>query len=464
MRQIVAGVLWVSLGGCRYNASMTLNIFTRSFTQFTQHTAGLMVLLRWITILGMLGLLVMLEWVLHLHLSRYVVASGLLVCGIMALANAWASWRLWSQAATHQHATLAWLCFDIVTLTCILYLTGGSTNPFVSLYLLPIALAVIVLPARQAAMVTLLAASAYTALLFWHEPLHAMHTDFSLHVNGMWLNFLLSAAVLLTVVTLLVKRLQARDQQLANAREAALRDQQIVAIGTVAAGTAHELGTPLTTLGMLLNELPENDTTTLMHQQVQRCQEQLRQLLATQPDAVQAVSCSDYLQQLTEHWAVLHPLVQLQAQWPEYMQTVFIQPHLGLTQCIRSVLDNAAAASQAAEHDQVGVVVSCSDRQTTLPVSDTQTMLQIDVLDRGAGLPEDNRHSNPGGHGVGLQLAERVLADLGGQLEFRPATHSPWRTQVRISVPLAALVAGLAPELAPEPAPELTIGGSAVDG
>ena len=146
-----------------------------------------------------------------------------------------------------------------------IYFTGGYTNPFVSLYLLPISLAAASLPRAYAWSIGALCGVCYSLVWRWHVPLPPVNarfgSDFDLHVAGMWVNFLIAAALIVFFVGRMARLVRRRDQELAALREAALRDQQIVELGTLAAGTAHELNTPLSTLAILVEELNESATT-----------------------------------------------------------------------------------------------------------------------------------------------------------------------------------------------------------
>lgn len=411
-------------------------IFTTRFSS----VAGLLVGLRWLYVIGQCGLLALA--LLWLHLPLPVLAVGVCISVIVA-GNLIATWRLiqWSSAEeTSRYEIAAWLAFDLLMLTALLYWTGGSTNPFVSLYLLPVALAVIALPVRLAVLLAAFSALSYTLLLFWHVPVHAMHTNFNLHVNGMWVNFLLSALLLLLVVSTLVSRLRQRDAELAEAREQVIRDQQIVELGTVAAGTAHELGTPLTTLGLLLDDLPPNETTGLMAQQLEHCQQQLRQLLSTQATGMQPnepLCVSAYLHDVFESCAVTHPKIQLQTHIADELAEVSIQPLLKVTQTLRSLFDNAAEASLANEHDKV----FC---QAALQHAEGESQLVITIFDQGTGLAitrqgDEPHRQKPKGSGVGLLLAQNVLHSLQGGIEFSRAEADEWTTKVTLQLPLSAL-------------------------
>ncbi len=100
------------------------------------------------------------------------------------------------------------------------------------------------------------------------------------------------------------------DQLRAARREDSLRDQQLLAVATQAAGAAHELSTPLSTMSVLLSELRYahsdhidlQDDLTLLQEQVALCKGTLQQLVrAAEADRRQAIkeqSVVDWLQGL----------------------------------------------------------------------------------------------------------------------------------------------------------------------
>src|SRR5262249_9207442 len=144
----------------------------------------------------------------------------------------------------------------------VLYFVGGSTSPFVSLYLLPLTVAANLLTRRHTWALTLFTAVCYSMLLMWYVPFEAQerHSDeqshhFGFHVLGMWVIFIVSAGLVAHYVSSLAQSLRERDRQLARAREEVLRNERIVALGTLGAGAAHELGTPLATMSVLAEDM-----------------------------------------------------------------------------------------------------------------------------------------------------------------------------------------------------------------
>ena len=203
-------------------------------------------------------------------------------------------------------ATLAWLWFtrrpprstrvvslvlivDLLMIGAWLYLTGGYTNPLVSLLLLPIAVAIVLVPMGQSIAVTVAGVAVYTSLVIWHTPVTHEHHSANLaqlHLVGMWVTFATTAAILLLVVGALARRLRQQQAQLAQIRETRLRDEQIIALGLSAAAVAHRLGTPLNTMTLLVEEMkssvpggaPMADDLALMESQLGLCSAHLQQL------------------------------------------------------------------------------------------------------------------------------------------------------------------------------------------
>jgi two-component system sensor histidine kinase RegB len=121
------------------------------------------------------------------------------------------------------------LAVDIAAFTAVLYFTGGPSNPFVSLYLVPISLAATSLPQVYAWLTGALCGAGY-ALLWWRSvPLPRVDarfgSDFDLHLAGMWINFLIAAVLIVLFVGRMAWLVRQRDRELAAMHEQQLRDQ-----------------------------------------------------------------------------------------------------------------------------------------------------------------------------------------------------------------------------------------------
>jgi len=343
------------------------------------------------------------------------------------------------------------LAFDIAAFTSVLYFTGGSRNPFVSLYLVPVSLAAISLPARYAWSTGALCGAGYTTLLWLNVPLPAVANRFGgvfdLHVAGMWVNFLVAAVLIILLIGYMARQVRQRDQELATAREMSLRDQQIIELGTLAAGTAHELNTPLSTLALLTEELMEivdddkqQTQLRVMMEEIGNINTRLNRIAvgvgAGRSEGAYYTSLGRFLEKVVDHWALLHPEIDLARNIQLPAEELQIVAEATIEQAIRNVLDNAAHASSQNDRSHVELSVSCADSE-----------LQIRVSDEGIGLDPSIRDeigfkmvsSKDDGLGIGLLLSRAALQRFGGGLRLgnRPAGG----TEARIRLPLHELIA-----------------------
>ena len=362
-------------------------------------------------------------------------------------------WARLAQARPVRHAEVALnLVVDAAAFTSLIYFTGGPTNPFVSLYLVPISLAAISLPPAGAWLVGAICGGCYSLLWLNHVPLPSVHGrfggDFDLHVAGMWVNFLVAAALIVLFVGRMAQVVRRREQELATLREAALRDQQIVELGTLAAGTAHELNTPLSTLALLVEELEDTSAD-------ERQKERLRAMMveiedinrrlnriaggvdAARSEGARHVALGSFLHGIIEQWSSVHPEIDLTARYSLAEEHREIVAEVTLEQAIRNVLDNAAHATLANGRARVDVAVSC-----------TAATLTIAVADRGVGLTPELRDdiglkivsTKERGLGIGLLLSRAALQRFGGGLELKNCAAGGVEAEIRL--PLAELNAG----------------------
>ncbi len=150
--------------------------------------------------------------------------------------------------------------------TVALAATGGPSNPFSVLYLVYVSSAALALGGRWAAGFAVVTTVAYGSLFPLTEArgLHAIHHagGFVGHLVGMWLAYALSAALVAYFLVRALAALAAKEADLELLRERASRQGKLLALGQLAAGAAHELGTPLATIAVVAKELGEPFVTT----------------------------------------------------------------------------------------------------------------------------------------------------------------------------------------------------------
>lgn len=365
---------------------------------------------------------------LGLELPLGTLAAGIAVALALTLVQRRALRH--RQRSAGPHAMTLQLLFDIAILTGILYLTGGWTNPLVSLYLVPIAVAATTLNRAATWLVAGTAALAYTAITRYFRPVFDLHhggPDFALHVSGMWLTFVLAAALLAYFGTRFTETLRRRDRSLAEAREANLRNEQIIGIATLAAGTAHELATPLATIAVIGTELEASappdarEDLAQLNRQVRLCREILERLRSAADPEVTSRSTRAFLHEVVERFRLLRPAVPISAELPAPTDDRPLDADPVLHQALLNLLDNAAKASPQG--------IELTSRITPAEV-------EIDILDRGAGFGAAfGTPSAPAGLGLGLALTNATVERRGGRVFANQRQGGG--TCVRVIVPLA---------------------------
>lgn len=375
---------------------------------------------RWIA----LGLLATLTLVAPVTLAIRLPQLPLLgLLGTTALFNVLAAWRLRrADAATHWEL-FSHLLIDIAALTAMLFFSGGATNPLVSLLLPPVALAALTLPARGVVATGIGAVAGYSTLMAFYVPLAVGDAARAaqLHLLGMWLTFAVSAVLIAWIVMRMTALIRQRDAELAAVREQALRDERIMAIATLAAGAAHELGTPLATMALVAGELAHEtqlpdalrEDIALLRQQVAVCKEIVtglsRRAGAERLENSAAEPVDRWLDGLRRRWhaARPHAASRLAIAGMQPVPTIVSDPRI--EQALFNLLNNAANASAA----PVELAVAWPEGSIVIEIRDHGPGFPAAVLAQ-AGVATFPPHAQ--GSGIGLLLTRTAIEQLGGRL------------------------------------------------
>ncbi len=331
------------------------------------------------------------------------------------------------------------LLADIAFFSILLFFSGGASNPFISYLLIPISIAAITLSRGYSIAIAVTALLCYSLLLKYYvaiaalTPGHHQATGNSLHILGMWANFAISAAIIIYFISRMAATLKQQEQEIAMRRDAQLRDEQLLAVGTLAAGTAHELGTPLNTMKLIVDEMlldtGNQADVVLLNQQIEQCKTTLKQLLTTaeesQSTKLEARPVQDYFDNVLARWQLMRPLLQTRIQFTDSpaVNAVF---HPTIAQSILNLLNNAADASERVDID----------------LGWNTEMATISIRDFGAGLDTDKMEmlgqpfvtDKADGLGLGLFLSQATLTRFGGTVSLQNAPEGGTLTQ--ISLPL----------------------------
>jgi len=381
------------------------------------------------------------------------MAAMLSVIAIYSAFNVLVWLRLKGKRTASNNEFFLHLVIDVLALAVLLYFAGGSGNPFVSMFLLPLVIVASTLPKRYVWIMAAVTMACYTLLMLINLP-HSMAMtshhhgtaahDFDLHMLGMWFSFLLGVGVILFFVVSMAEALRQRDRRLSEIREKALRDEHIVALGTLAAGAAHELSTPLATMALLTGEMAEEyrhlpelgKPLSILKSQIDRCKEALSRINASvgqmRAEGGRSVALDAYLRDVVNQWRQLHDDAQLTESWQGSMPAPAIVADETLTQSIINVLTNAVEVSP----QHVEISGEWSDEHLRLTVNDSGPGFSAAALESAAS---PFFTTKPQGQGLGMFLTRAVMQRLGGDVLFdnRPEGGA----SVTLTLPLAKLKA-----------------------
>ncbi len=386
--------------------------------------------------------------VLKLSIPVTSLLAGVGVLGIFSLIT---FWRLNHRARTGAWEPVVHIAVDTLVLGYLLYSSGGASNPFVSLLVMPITLAATALPLRSVAIVATLSVGTYLLLMKFHLPLPEFRDGnsaggFGLHLTGMAISFAITAGMLGFFIARLARALRAQQAEAELERERALRDEGILAIATQAASTAHELNTPLSTIRTLLGELSRENASNdslqgdfnLLIGQADRCRDILKELVKVGSNQLAGISewmtVSDLCTSTRDSFVLLRPEIEARIAIDEAIGKRRIAVVPALHHALVNLLNNAADASLAND-----------DPRVEMNVSGNQDTLQLDVRDFGKRLVASVQPSlgvrfettKRNGLGLGLALANATAERFGGTLIASHVEEGGIRQRLRL--PLATL-------------------------
>jgi two-component system sensor histidine kinase RegB len=401
--------------------------------------------LRWIAVIGQITTIAtaIIGFGIQLPLVNMLEVLACLIAFNVASHLRWHE----SRTVSNSEIFLA-LLVDVGSLTAQLYLSGGASNPFAFLYLLQVILGAVLLKQWSTWVIVLVTSACFAGLAFISKPL-PLPIDYergieSLYVQGVLICFVLIAALLVIFISRISRNVRAGDAELATMRQRAVEEEHVVRMGLLASGAAHELGTPLATLSVilgdwrrmkefkgnpeLLEEIGEMET------QLKRCKTIVSGILLSAGEARGESSVkttiNTFLDELVDEWRDSRPVKSFSYE-NRIRQDSPVVFDSALKQMICNVLDNALEASP----NWLGLEATRDNGDFSLRITDAGPGFPEPMLD-DFGKPYQSSKGKPGG-GLGLFLSVNVARKLGGAVSAR--NRSEGGAEVIITLPLAAI-------------------------
>ncbi|QTC89711.1 ATP-binding protein [Brevundimonas goettingensis] len=405
----------------------------------------LLIQLRWIAVAGQILAILVVHFGMKVALPLQLILAAplaLLAFNILGLQ------RLKLHPHVSEGELVLSLLVDVAALTWQLYLSGGAANPFTPLYLLQVVLASVLLRPLSAWLMVGVTTFCSLLLLGVHRPLllpeRLQDNDFSLYLQGSLVCFGLIAFLLVVFVTRISGNLRARDSYLAEMRQREAEEDHIVRMGLLASGAAHELGTPLSSLAVILGDWrrmpiikadPElSQDIADMQAEVERCKSIVTGILMSAGEArgqdPVVTTPRALINDLIAGWKPTRPGVAVTLR-DGLGEDVNVVSDPALLQVLVNVLDNAAEAGAT----DIVILAERPEDDLSITVSDNGSGFADSVLAR-FGQPYQSTKNRPGA-GLGLFLLSNVLRKLGGEVQAR--NRKDGGAVVVLRLPLSAI-------------------------
>lgn len=345
-------------------------------------------------------------------------------------------WRLQQSWVISPGELFGHILVDVTILVVLLWNTGGVSNPLISYLLVLLAVTATTLPRAYAYWFACGSILLYTFFLILdmrtdHDAGGEMMDQnmiFQLHLVGMWVIFLVSAILITVFITRMADAVRVRELNLAKARENEIRNEQLVAIGTLAAGTAHALGTPLSTMAVVLTELDKldaeqlkqadiKDDISVLRQQVTRCKDSLNQLIRyynkDKPAPQERKRLDDFVADIKDYITNIHPTANVQFA-TSGDDKLLIAADLSVKHAIINIIENGIKAAQSTVEVSFAVKPG-SPGQVEITINDDGPGIPAKVMEN---LGEPFISMRKDSMGLGIFLANATVQRLGGTIEM----------------------------------------------
>jgi two-component system sensor histidine kinase RegB len=410
-------------------------------------------LIRWVAVAGQAAALLIVHFGLGFDLPLH---QALAIVGLSVLVNMILAIRRRAGRPPAENAAVVYLAFDIVQLAVLLYLTGGLQNPFAFLLLAPVAVSATVLGAFNTVALCTLVFASISVLAFWHLPLPWKGPPPQLplfYVFGVWAALSVGIAFFAIYTWRVSDEARRLSAGLTATQLALAREQQLSAVGALAAAAAHELGSPLGTIAVVVREMarevtdddPLAEDVQLLKEQTERCRAILAEISQRPGDRVGEPFATLPAHVVVDAAARRHADDRIRLEFdaapdeatPDSGEPALL-PRPEIIHGLGNLIQNAIQFAR----NRVTVRTRWDDKRLTVTVSDDGPGFSQAVLDR-LGEPYMPRRGAPGEHmGLGVFIAQTLLKRTGAVIVFRNRVGGG--AEVEATWPRATLAEGAA--------------------
>ena len=382
--------------------------------------------IRWLALVGQLAALLFTYFILEFDIP---IGGALFVIGLGVAMNVFQARRTMIMRDQPDQSFIA-LTFDVLQLSGLLFFTGGLLNPFVVLLLAPVAVSAVILERRETLILIVLVACCVSFVALFHYPLPWDASNIrqsGLYLVGLWLSMVLSVFFIGIYAWWLSSRARRLDEALGEARLVLAKEQQAVALGTLATAAAHRLGSPLNTITVIVHEMmrdidkqnPLHEDVMLLRSEAERCRLILAELddygQTENMDAGNTVPLSVLIDEIAKTRMDIGALIidiSLDSRSAMPMPAARRRPEI--IHALEDLLKNAVEFAKT----RVDVTIRCTISDVTITISDDGPGFAGSVLSRVGAPWNTSRQGKHAHRGLGIFIASNLIETLGGSILY----------------------------------------------
>ncbi len=382
---------------------------------------GNLIKIRWIAIFGQIFAIFFVSFVIKIEIP---ILETLFIILLSVAVNIFSYYEERKNKSISNIKTFYFLLFDIIQLGFLLFLTGGIINPFSILILAPVITSASYLPALMTVILSAISIIIIVILNFYFIPLNLGPKFFLPEIYS----FGLVAALIITVIFIAIYAylFASSSRKISNALSVSklqiLNQKKISEVGSLSAAAAHELGTPLNTIFLILNDLLKEKKLIedknivkdiiLLKSQADRCKEILQRFsknpLKLKDKFLEKVKISDLIKINFEKFnknKKLYLSISPLNNEPEIIYKDEMMYAFG------NIIQNANSYSV----EKTSVHVDYLKNNVKITISDDGDGFSKDIIDK---LGEPYVSKNNQGMGLGIFIAKNLIENMGGKLSF----------------------------------------------
>jgi len=386
-----------------------------------------LVILRWIANVGQFFTISFVYFFLNFKLP-FFYCSAIILVGV--LSNIYLQFKVRENQLSNFSSTI-YLLYDLIQLAALLYLTGGITNPFTILLIVPAIVSSTFLSLKSTLNLCFITIMFLLVLTIYHFPL-PNPSDLHFHVPNYYLYAIPTAVIIgLIFLTYFGARFgiesRKRTEALNKLELILAKEHELESIGVQAAAAAHSLGTPLSTITVVAKELEKEIGNNLKYSkdinllltQTKRCSDILRQLsqdTLAEDNFLDDIKLDQLLNEIARSFREISNKKLL-----VIVEKNKINPHiertLEITYGLRNFIGNAVKYSKSL----VEISLESNNKITEVKVCDDGPGFPSDVKDV-LGEPyirsKDNKISSKSGLGLGTFIGKTLLERMKANVTF----------------------------------------------